>query len=98
MFQRIVKLTFEPEKVDDFLAIFAQSSPHIRARKGCRHLELWRAREPDNVLFTFSLWETPEDLEAYRRSELFQATWAKTKALFGDRPAAWSVDVLERLP
>lgn len=98
MLQRIVKMTFQPDRIDDFLTVFAESSPHIRARKGCHHLELWRAHDPDNVIFTYSHWESAEDLDAYRDSDLFRTTWAKTKVLFADRPAAWSVNTLEQLP
>ncbi|MEL7221608.1 MAG: antibiotic biosynthesis monooxygenase family protein [Bacteroidota bacterium] len=93
-FKRIVKMTFRPEEVDNFLALFAERSPKIRARKGCVYLELWRSREPSNVLFTYSLWESEEDLNAYRHSELFGDTWKRTKALFADGPKAWSVDTV----
>ena len=95
--KRVVKLTFRPEEIDNFLAIFAASSPLIRAFEGNQHLELWRSREPDNVLFTFSIWESEDALNAYRHSELFKATWANTKALFADKPAAWSIDTYEEL-
>lgn len=92
--QRIVKMTFRPEEVNNFLALFEERSPKIRARPGCTHLELWRAREPGNVLFTFSHWDSEEGLNAYRHSELFGDTWKKTKALFADVPEAWSVDTV----
>jgi heme-degrading monooxygenase HmoA len=46
------------------------------------------------VLFTYSLWESEADLNAYRHSELFEDTWKHTKALFADKPAAWSVDTV----
>jgi quinol monooxygenase YgiN len=93
-FKRIVKMTFRPEEVDVFLTLFAEQSPKIRARPGCLHLELWRSRDPDNVLFTYSLWESEADLNAYRHSELFGDTWKRTKALFAEGPAAWSVDTV----
>ncbi|PSR11208.1 MAG: antibiotic biosynthesis monooxygenase [Bacteroidetes bacterium] len=95
--KRLVKMTFRPEEVSAFEAIFAASSPHIRAFAGCQHLELWRSQEFDNILFTFSIWESAAALEGYRQSDLFRATWAQTKALFADQPAAWSVDVLAEL-
>lgn len=47
------------------------------------------------VLFTLSIWEDESDLENYRQSALFQDTWAKTKALFGGKPEAWTVKVLD---
>lgn len=96
-FKRLVKMTFRPEEVDNFLQIFAESSPHIRSFPGCLHLELWRGKDADNVLFTFSRWENEEALENYRHSELFRATWAKTKPLFAERAGAWSVDTVAEL-
>ncbi len=84
-------MTFDPERVDDFLAIFQESAPRIRAFPGCVHLELWRELPDSNILFTYSHWEGPEALEAYRQSDLFRTTWAKTKVLFAGKPEAWSV-------
>lgn len=96
-FKRIVKMTFRPEEVNNFLEVFAECSSSIRAFPGCLHLELWRGKRQEHVLFTFSKWENEEALENYRHSELFQTTWAKTKPLFAEKAAAWSVDTLAEL-
>ena len=96
-FKRLVKLTFKADKINDFITIFNESSPHIRAFPGCVHLEMWQGRQAKNVLFTFSLWESEEALHAYRHSELFEKTWAKTKILFDGKPEAWSIDTLAEL-
>lgn len=97
-FKRLVKLTFKEDKIDDFLAIFAESNSRIRNFPGCLHLELWHSKEPSNVLFTFSLWESEEALHAYRHSALFEGVWAKTKVLFDGKPEAWSVDEVTSNP
>ncbi len=94
MIKRIVKLTFRAEECDRFLEIYAESSPFIRSFDGCQHLELWRSRLERHVFFTYSFWESEEALDAYRHSELFKSTWAKTKVLFADAPHAWSVEVV----
>ena len=94
MIKRIVKLTFRREETENFIEIFNQSKDKIRARPGCHYLELLRGTRDTNVFFTYSFWDSEEDLNAYRHSELFKTTWAKTKALFGDKPEAWSVDSL----
>ena len=52
------------------------------------------AGDPD-VFFTFSVWESAAHLDAYRNSKLFAETWAATKALFADKPQAWSMEELE---
>ncbi|TNE53445.1 MAG: antibiotic biosynthesis monooxygenase [Bacteroidetes bacterium] len=96
MIKRIVKLTFRPEMTDTFLReVFEPSKNSIRAFPGCRHMELLRDTQQDNVLFTLSYWDAASDLEAYRQSELFQSTWAKTKILFASKAEAWSLTVLD---
>ncbi len=92
MIKRIVKLTFQPELVPDFMAIFEESKDKIRAFEGNLHLELLRDTAQPNVLFTFSFWENEAALEHYRQSDLFRNTWAKTKVLFAEKAAAWTVE------
>ncbi len=92
MIKRIVKLTLQPALVPDFMAIFEESKDKIRAFDGNLHLELLRDVAQQNVLFTLSFWENEQALENYRQSELFKSTWARTKALFADKPAAWTVE------
>ncbi|MBK9017107.1 MAG: antibiotic biosynthesis monooxygenase [Saprospiraceae bacterium] len=94
MVKRIVKLTFQEEFVPDFMVIFEESKDKIRAFDGNLHLELLRDLAQPNVLFTLSFWEDESALEGYRQSELFKATWAKTKALFAEKPDAWTVEVV----
>ena len=92
MFVRIVKMSFEADKIDLFLANFNENKENIRKSKGCELLELYRDKTNSNVFFTYSYWETENDLENYRNSELFKKVWSKTKILFNDKPQAWSVD------
>ena len=89
--KRFVKMTFRPEEVPKFLQIFKESCSKIRAFEGCNHVELLELVDQPNVLCTLSYWDSPDSLEAYRNSELFKETWAKTKALFSDKPEAWSL-------
>lgn len=91
MIVRIVKMTFEKDKVDDFLSIFAASKALIRASEGCKHLELWQEKKDGNIFFTYSHWDDESYLDKYRHSALFADVWAKTKALFADKPEAWTV-------
>lgn len=88
---RIVKMSFRPECVEDFQQLFEERKAIIRTQEGCTHLELLRDINHPNVFFTYSFWEEPKYLEQYRNSEFFADTWAKTKALFAEKAAAWSV-------
>ncbi len=94
MLIRIVKLSFDPENIDDFLKIFEKSKEKIRNSKGCRLLELYNDKSNKGVFFTYSYWETEEDLNKYRNSEFFKSVWSGTKLLFNAKPEAWSVDRL----
>ncbi|WP_299276901.1 putative quinol monooxygenase [uncultured Psychroserpens sp.] len=97
MFVRIVKMSFVPSKVEEFLANFEAKKELIRAFEGCEFLELYRDKHNTNVFFTYSYWQTEADLELYRHSDLFKGVWAKTKPLFNAKPEAWSVDKLASL-
>ena len=85
-------MTFKPEFVPVFLKIFEESAEKIRSFPGCMRLELLTEAENPCVMFTYSYWQEPENLEAYRHSELFETTWAKTKVLFDAKPEAWSLN------
>ncbi|MEM8906256.1 MAG: antibiotic biosynthesis monooxygenase family protein [Bacteroidota bacterium] len=91
MIKRIVKLTFQLDKTDDFLAVFAENRLQIRQFPGCNYLEVWRDQQDPRIFFTYSFWESEAALNAYRHSDLFKSTWQQTKALFADRPQAWTV-------
>ncbi len=92
MLVRIVKMTFKTDKVDTFLTNFNENKEKIRNTNGCNFLELYRDKTNPNIFFTYSYWETAQDLENYRNSNLFKKVWKKTKVLFNDKPEAWSVD------
>lgn len=92
MITRFVKLTFQEDKLNDFIAIWEDSKHKIASFEGCQFVEMFQSRVPHNVCFTHSIWDSEDALNAYRHSDLFGATWAKTKVLFSDKPEAWSLD------
>lgn len=89
---RIVKMTFKPDKVEEFKELFHSVHAKIVAMDGCRSVTLMNDMEDSTVFVTYSEWATEADLEAYRSSKLFSKTWAKTKKLFSDKPQAWSLN------
>ncbi len=93
---RIVKMTFDPEKVNEFLANFEEVKHQIRAFDGVQHLELLNDKNKPNIYFTYSIWESEEHLNAYRHSDLFQSVWAVTKPMFIEKADAWSLDSMSK--
>jgi heme-degrading monooxygenase HmoA len=92
MFVRIVKMSFHKDKISNFLENFEVIKQKIRNASGNRLLELYQDKTDPCIFFTYSYWETEQDLENYRNSELFFEIWTDTKKLFNKKPEAWSVD------
>lgn len=84
-------MTFREDMINDFISLFEERKEMIRGFNGCTHLELWQDTTRNNIFFTYSHWNSQEDLDHYRFSEFFKDTWGRTKALFADKPQAWSV-------
>jgi heme-degrading monooxygenase HmoA len=97
MLVRIVKMSFHEENIPAFLGNFEIMKDKIRNAEGNRFLELYQDNNNKSIFFTYSYWETEQDLENYRNSELFYDVWQFTKKLFNDKPEAWSVDKLVSL-
>lgn len=96
MLIRIVKLSFHQEHIPTFKAVFEKSKEKIRNFDGCRLLELYNDKEHKNIFFTYSYWDSEEDLNKYRNSDYFKKVWSSTKTLFNDKPEAWSVNRLHK--
>ena len=94
MIQRIVKLAIDPDTDagDEFRAIFERSKEKIAQQPGCAGVRLLQS---ERHFFTYSLWRSEADLNAYRESALFGSVWPKTKALFYDKPEAWTCQLID---
>lgn len=97
MIVRIVRMKFQADKLDEFHQIFDQSKEKISSFPGCLHLELHADPTDDTVRYTYSHWQSQDDLNAYRHSELFGQVWPRTKALFDAKPMAHSLTLLEEV-
>ena len=97
MLIRIVKMTFDPAEVDNFLELFDCKKDRIRNFEGCTHLELLRDQNDKTIFFTYSYWKDAEALENYRQSELFKQVWTETKKKFAGRAEAWSLGQVVKL-
>lgn len=92
MFIRIVKMSFHEENIPKFLENFDSIKDKIRGAAGNRFLELYQDKNNPSIFFTYSYWESENDLENYRKSAFFDEVWSFTKKLFNDKPEAWSMN------
>ena len=91
MINRIVKMEFQLNKVDEFKKKFKKYYNIISSQPGCQKIELLQDLNQKNLFFTYSIWKSEKDLELYRQSETFKHIWKETKILFSQKPYAWSI-------
>lgn len=85
-------MTFREDQTEEFIRIYSERQAFIAGFEGCNGVELLRCKAPDNIFFTYSLWDGEHYLESYRQSDLFKETWALVKPLFKARAEAWTVE------
>lgn len=92
MIRRIVKMHFKKDCIEEFKAIYASVRDKIESQPGCYSVELMKDINDPCIMFTYSIWEDKESLDAYRNSNTFKEVWPRTKALFDKIPEAWSLE------
>lgn len=98
MIKRIVRLSFQESKADYFLNHILPEQKHFtRNFPGCEHLELWQSIHQKDIIFSYSYWQSEEDLNNYRQSAKFKAFWKESKQYFADKAYAVSVVELEKV-
>jgi quinol monooxygenase YgiN len=91
MLIRIVRMSFQADKINDFLDIYNPSHMHISNFPGCMHVELLQDADFSNVICTDSHWLNEEALEKYFQFALFKGIWPQAKILFATQPLAFSL-------
>lgn len=94
MVTRIVKLQFQKDKAEDFLAFFETIKHKVNNYPGCAGMRLIQDIHRPEIFMTYSLWETEEQLNGYRDSQTFGEVWPIIKPWFDARPEAWTTDVV----
>ncbi|HNT80764.1 MAG TPA: antibiotic biosynthesis monooxygenase [Bacteroidia bacterium] len=92
---RIVKLEIKLDRLQAFQQHLAEVKDRIASFPGCTHLEIYQHLQDKNILFTYSHWNSENDLNAYLQSELFISIWSNVKPMFLKPAQAWSVDELK---
>lgn len=90
MIIRIVQMVFRPEESENFVRLYRKVEPQIKACEGCISVELLESLAAPHVYATYSLWRRADDLERYRASDLFAATWKEVKPMLREKAVATS--------
>lgn len=89
---RIVKLTFQEERTQDFLSFFETIKHIVNEFPGCQGMKLLQDIHNPHIIMTYSHWNKEQDLENYRVSTEFIQIWSTIKPWFSDKAQAWSVE------
>lgn len=82
MLTRLVRMRFQPDQVETFLALYATMRPQIVAQPGCLSVQLLHETDDPAAFATWSIWESAAALDAYRSSPFFRQFWPQVRALF----------------
>ena len=88
-------MEFVPERSNEFESFVKTITNKIANFEGCFGVRILRDSDNENVFFTYSYWRSKEDLENYRKSDLFRQIWPKTKEMFAKPAKAWTTEVVD---
>ncbi len=91
---RIVKMTYKPEHINDFANYYNSIKSKVAGQPGCRGVKLLKEIGETGVFFTYSHWDSVEDLNNYRNTEAFGEIWPTVKNWFAAKAEAWSLNEL----
>ncbi len=94
MLVRVVKLTFQEDKIASFLAFFNTINTKVSSFENCYGMRLMQDVKNPAIIFTYSNWKDEAALNNYRDSELFQGVWSTIKPWFAQKAEAWSLDTV----
>lgn len=92
MLVRVVKMKFEAQYLSAFLAHFESIKWQVAQFEGCNGMQLLQDQNDPCLIFTYSIWQSEQDLNNYRHSELFASIWPKIKPWFAQKAEAWSLN------
>ena len=84
----------QEKEVDTFKSYFQTVCEIIRHQPGCQLLQAWQDINDPRIFFTYSVWDSENDLEVYRNSAFFLQFWKTVKPWFSDKAEVWSFNKL----
>ncbi len=98
MIIRIVELEINLEEMESAELLLIEVAPKVRGMAGCSYLEIIQDVHKLSRVTTYSHWDSEEDLNAYRDSEVFLTFWNSIKPMFQSKARAWSSERLIHKP
>ncbi|MCX8112998.1 MAG: antibiotic biosynthesis monooxygenase [Bacteroidia bacterium] len=86
MIWRWVEMFIQPECFQTARQLLLRQADRVRSFSGC--FSLWLYEGDSFTLYSLSLWESVEALEAYRNSRVFRDFWAQIRLCFRKRARA----------
>lgn len=91
MITRIVKMSILESEIERYQEIVKPYKSKILSSPGCKDVQIFKDINNKSIVFSYSVWETEQDLENYRKSEMFRKVWNEVKTLFSNPAEAWTI-------
>lgn len=98
MVVRFVSLRAHPDRQAELAEVVTSSAPTVRAVPGCRGLTILQDIHDPLHFLTWSQWDSPADLDAYRRGPVYGQVWPRIRACLAERAHAHTFEVLATHP
>lgn len=95
MIVRIVKMTFQEDKIEEVKGFLSRVKEKIQLSPGCIQLDILQDSRDRRIFFSHSRWRSENDLTVYRNSDFFKETWSTARKWFSEKPQAWSLMILD---
>lgn len=95
MLSRLVRMRFQPDQVETFLALYVTMRTKIVSQPGCLSVQLVREIDDPAAFATWSTWESAAALDAYRTSAFFRQYWPQVRVLFRQPAEAISFETID---
>ena len=83
MFMRIVSAKILPDKMDEIKQLYKNDVlPALKNIAGCRYACLSESMKDDHEIFSVTIWDSRQDVEAYEKSGLFEEFTERAKHTF----------------
>ncbi len=85
-------MTLKEAHVDSFKKRIPIISIEVRRVSGCMHNDIFRDKNKDNVFYSYTIWNSEEDIEKYLNSQYYKEIWNDLWDYFKIEPQAWKID------
>ena len=92
MIIRVVKIPIKDASINSFIKRIPIISNEVRRVSGCIHNDIFRDKMKENIFYSYTIWNSDEDIEKYLGSQYYKDIWGDLWDYFEGTPKSWKID------